>query len=171
MQTNQITSFIDAVKSAGLKNYSFADDTNVVFYNNDNSFILIDEAKETLINVRKTYVTGVPSSENPITISASDFLDIRRAEISGTAEQIKKFCESYGLSLTDDQLKIIVNIEGNNRILKPITGDYTVVYHKLSKAEYEALSDEEKAAYDAKVKEDNKRFEIPKGSVGIVDIR
>ena len=62
-----------------------------------------------------------------------------------------------------------VKIDRNNNIVKPVTGDYTVTYHKLSQAEYDALSEEEKKEYDEKVAKDQARLVgLPKGRAGMV---
>ena len=56
-------------------------------------------------------------------------------------------------------------------IVKPVTGDYTVTYHKLSKEEYDNLPEEKKTEYDEKVAKDQERLtDLPTGrSIMLVD--
>lgn len=168
MTANQITKFLQAVEAAELKSYSFADDICSKYYNSDNSICVYDENSSAIVSIRKTLNNGI-ADNNSLTFTVNDIVDIRKAEVFGTYEQIKKFAEEYGLSLTDEQLQIIVKIDRMNNVVKPITGDYINVYHKLSEAEYEALSDEEKAKYDAMVKDDEDRLHgIPRGRAATI---
>lgn len=160
MTLDQAKKFVDAVKAADIKEYCFFDDIQTRYYNNDNAFVIINDSDETLWNFRKALHT---ESREGIAVISNNIEDIRRAQIISDADHIKKFAESYGLSLTDDQLKILLILNNTNKEVMPITGDYHNVFHTISKESYDALSDEEKAEYDAKLKEESKRYDLPKG--------
>lgn len=166
MKLNQAKSFIDAAKKTKL-NYLFFDDLQSIYYNNDRAVVILNESDSTLWNFRK----ALPSeSREGIVVISNDIEDIRRAQVIGNYDQIKEFANAYGLSLDDDQLKILLTIDNTNKEVMPITGDYHNIFHKLSNAEYEALSDEEKAEYDARIKEENKRYDLPKGVAAQITI-
>ena len=116
-------------------------------------------------------IAGSAMQSNPLKFQMSDIIDIHRAEVQGDYEIIKKFIDAYGLSLTDDQLKVLITIDRNNTIVKPVTGDYTVTYHKLSEEEYNDLSEAKKKEYDEMVAKDQERLTgLPTGrSIMLVD--
>jgi hypothetical protein len=166
MKLNQAKSFIDAAEQTKL-NYLFFDDLQSIYHNNDRAVVILNESNSTLWNFRK----ALPSeSREGIVAISNDIEDIRRAQVIGSYDQIKEFANAYGLSLNDDQLKILLTIDSTNKEVMPITGDYHNIFHKLSDAEYEALSDKEKAEYDAKIKEENKRYDLPKGVAAQITI-
>lgn len=162
MQLSQVKSFINAVKESNINTYCFLDDIGTRYYNdNERSVVVVNESDSTLWNFRKSLPT---EPGNGILVSSNDINDIRRAQIVGNYNQIKEFVNKYGLSLTDDQLKILLVLDNVNKEVMPITGDYHNIFHKLSKEEYEALTPEKKAEYDAHVAEEEKRYALPKGT-------
>ena len=67
---------------------------------------------------------------------------------AGDYQQIVKFVERLGsISLNDDELKILLEIDKKNHDIIPETGDYNR-FHYLSKKQYEALSKEDREKYD-----------------------
>ena len=159
---------MNAVQSAGLKNFAFVDDITAYYKNGESGIVKYDSDSKSIVAIQLNTATSAQSS-NPLRFMMCDIIDIHRAEISGEYEAIKKFIDEFGLSLEEDELKVIMKIDRNNTIVKPVTGDYTVTYHKLSKKEYDELSEEEKKEYDEKVAKDQERLVgIPKGRAGIV---
>ncbi len=168
MTEAQVQKFLSAVQTAELENFSFVDDITCYYNNSSNGVVVYDEADKAIISIQGR-VGGSASVSNPLKVQMADIVDIHRAEVQGTYEIIKKFIDAYGLSLTDDQLKVLITIDRNNTIVRPVTGDYTVTYHKLSKEEYEALSDEQKKEYDEKVAADQARLvDLPKGRAAMI---
>lgn len=161
MKLTQVKKFLNAAKSANIKKYHLLDDIGSRFINDDNAVVLLNESDETLWNFRKPLST---ESREGIVVNSNNIDDIRRAEIIADYDQIKKFIDAYGLSLDNDQLKILLNLNIINKEVMPITGDYHNIFHKLSDAEYEALSPEDKEIYDAHVKEEEKRYDLPRGT-------
>lgn len=172
MTEAQVQKFMSAVEEAEIKNFAFVDDITGYFINSDSGVCVYDSGTKTLVNIKLNTATSAMYS-NPLKIQIADLVDIHRAEVSGTYEIIKKFIDAYGLSLDNDQLKVLLNIDRNNTIVKPVTGDYTTSYHQLSKEEYDALTEEEKKEYDEKVEKDQARLvDLPKGqAVMFVDDR
>ena len=153
-----------AIESAEIKSFAFVDDITAYYKNGESSVCVYDSASSSIIAIGLNPATSAKAS-NPLRFMMSDIVDIHRAEVQGDYESIKKFIDAYGLSLTDNQLKVLININSNNTIVKPVTGDYTVTYHKLSQEEYDALTEEEKKEYDEKVAKDQERLVgLPKGT-------
>lgn len=168
MTEAQVQHFLSAVESAEVKTFSFVDDITCYYKNGDSGVCTYDSANKAIVAVNINTNTTAKVS-NPLRFMMCDITDIHRAEVQGSYEIIKKFIDAYGLSLDDKQLNVLLTIDRNNTIVRPVTGDYTTSYRKLSKEEYNALPEEEKKAYDAKVKADQERLVgIPKGRAGIV---
>lgn len=168
MTEAQVQKFMNAVDSAGIKTFSFVDDITNYYKNSESGVCVYDSASKTIVGIQ---LQGSSSAQfsNPLKLQVCDITDIHRAEVQGEYETIKNFIDAYGLELDDDQLKLLLTIDRNNTIVKPATGDYSTSYKRLSKEEYDALSDEEKEAYDKKVAEDQSRLvDLPKGRAGMV---
>ena len=169
MTEAQITKFMSAIESAEIKTFAFVDDITAYYKNGESGVCVYDSANKAIVGIQLNTSGITAQSSNPLRFMMADIVDIHRAEVQGEYEAIKKFIDAYGLSLTDDQLQVILNLDRSNTIVKPVTGDYTVTYHKLSKEEYDALTEEEKKEYDEKVAKDQARLvDLPKGRAGMI---
>lgn len=169
MTTGQINKFLSAVESAEITTFAFVDDITCYYKNGDSGVCKFDSANNAIVSIQINQGAGSAKLSNPLKFQMCDIVDIHRAEVQGEYEQIKKFIDAYGLDLSDDELKLILKIDRSNTIVKPVTGDYTVTYHKLSQEEYDALSEEEKKKYDETVAKDQERLVgLPKGRAGMV---
>lgn len=170
MTENQIQKFMSAVETAEIKTFAFVDDITCYYKNGDSGVCIYDANDKVIISIQNQ-IAGSAMQSNPLKFQMSDIIDIHRAEVQGDYEIIKKFIDAYGLSLTDDQLKVLITIDRNNTIVKPVTGDYTVTYHKLSEEEYNDLSEAKKKEYDEMVAKDQERLTgLPTGrSIMLVD--
>ena len=163
MTEEQVQKFMSAVEDAEIKTFTFVDDITGYYKNGESGVCVYDSANKAIVSIQGQ-IAGPSQAANPLKFQLSDIVDIHRAEVQGDYEDIKKFIDAYGLSLTDDQLKILITIDRKNTIVKPVTGDYTNIYHKLSPEEYNALTEEEKKEYDEKVAKDQARLvDLPKG--------
>lgn len=168
MTEAQVNKFMSAVESAEIENFCFIDDITCYYTNSDAGVCVYDSSNKAIVSIQKNVAASAQLS-NPLKFQMCDIVDIHRAEVSGTYEIIKKFIDEYGLDLTDDQLKVLLRIDRNNNINKPVTGDYTTTYKKLTPEEYDALTEEEKKEYDKKKAADQARLvDIPKGRAGMV---
>ena len=52
----------------------------------------------------------------------------------------------------------------------PLTGDYSNIFHYVSKETYDAMTEEEKEEYDAHVKKEEERFALPKGTAAQINV-
>ena len=163
MTAAQINKFLSAAEAADIKGYSFFDDIQTRMVNGERSIVIFDEGNDALVCIRPTIQNGIQGKDNAITTIVEDIADVRRAEIYGNYESMKKFLEEYGVTLTNDQIEIILKIDRNNLVVNAMTGDYTNIFHKLSQAEYDALTPEEKAEYDEHVRKEEERYALPKG--------
>lgn len=145
MTSEQVKKFMAGLTAAGITKYQFSTDLGTHYYNNDRSINLIDTTTESVVNIRSRDKIATPAYPEGICIYVSDFGDIHEARFGASADQVKKFVESYGLSLTSDQLKIIVELDSGNYTINPATGNYNFI--PLTDAELAKLSEEEKAKY------------------------
>lgn len=146
MTSEQVTKLINGLKAAGISEYQFSTDLGTHYYNNEAAFNLIDTKSESVLNIRSRDKIATPAYSQGICVYLSDFGDIHEARFGATADQAKKFIESYGLSLDDDQLKILLELDNDNYTINPRTGNY--IFTPLTPEEIEKLSDEEKAEYE-----------------------
>lgn len=152
MTVNGVKAFLNGVKAAGITKYQYDTDLGTHYYNDPDAEAInvFDEKTETIVNFRSK-VGNVSPYEAPICIFASDIGDIHEARVACTREQVEKFINAYGLSLTSDELKVILNINANNYSIKPETGDYKFAYKTAS--EIAAMTPAEKTDYENRKKE------------------
>lgn len=148
MTSEQCQSFLTAVESAGIKSYQFTTDTPSHLYNDgENHITKADFAKECIVAFRSATIGGSHNVYNGIQVVIADFADVHEIRTGGSYDQIKKFCESFNVELTDDEFKVLLKIDKQNYDIKPETGDYNKSFTYLSSKQYEALSNKEKAEY------------------------
>ena len=152
--------FLNALKTAGIKNWEGVNDiASVHYYNNDHCVNVLDESDQTLYNFSRPLPTGSYALEKNIMVRATNLADVHEVAFSGSFKQVKAFIDAFGLSLNDEQMKILVNIYGSNYSLKPVTGDY-LTFKELSEDEINALSEKEKAEYEEAFKKFKSRNDI-----------
>ena len=166
MTTEVCKKFLEAVKSADIKVYEFTTDVGSHFYNdNKTRFVIPNHDLEAIIAIRPANFAGAsfPTYADKIQTVVANYGDIHEVRTAGSYEQIKNFVEAMGLSLTDEQAKIMLEIEHSNYDIKPETGNYVDRFKYLSKKQYDELSDEEKKSYDS---EKEKYEEARKNYIG-----
>ena len=145
MDKATIQKFKSAVEAAGIETYAYVTDIPTYFYNNkDNSIVLEDMSAEIAYCIRDNtnYGSAQYFQNAPIVSFGAKFEDIHEVRVGGTYDQISTFISSLGLSLTDDQKKLLLSIASSKRPIVPPTGDYT--FKELSEEECEVLTAEEK---------------------------
>lgn len=147
MTTDTMTKFQNALTAVGINDYQLSTDLGTHYYNNEKAIILVDNTTESVLNLRSKDKIGSPAYEGPICIYETDFADIHEARLGCNAEEAKKFVEAYGLSLTSDQFKILLDIESNNTNINS-PRNYQK-FHFLTEEEIAALSAEEKVKYES----------------------
>lgn len=148
--------FINALKEAGITNYQFDSDLGTHMYNSSNAVLYLDEPEETMYNfTRRIPKYNTPYGDGNILVYSAHVSDLHEARVAGSYEQIKAFIDAYGMNLSEDQLKIILNIDKKSYNINPMTGDY-FNFKFLSADEYNSLSEEEKEKYD----EDYKKYKL-----------
>ena len=151
MTGEQMNLFLNAAEAADIKYYSFDvdDGTHII---NDSTNHIVKTVGDMLVGISSSNISGSHNlfGNNKIMVTTADCNDCHKARISGDYDQIKTFLQSLGVSdLSEDDLKIMIDINNKNYELKPITGDYVSGFHYLSKKEEDALSPEEKEEYEA----------------------
>lgn len=152
--------FLNALKTAGIKKWEGINDiASVHYYNNDNSFNLLDESDGTLYNFSRPIPSSPYNNAKTVMVRATNLADVHEVAFGGTFQEVKDFINAFGFSLDEDQTKILVNIYGSNYNLKPATGDY-LSFKELTEAEINALSEEERADYEEAFKNFKNRNEV-----------
>lgn len=155
MTTSQCKKFLQAVEEAGIKSYEFDCDTGSRFINDEDTYLTkVSYDDEAVVAFhRSSYMGSVSQYEANVEVHVADFADIHEIRTAGSAEQIEKFAESFGVNLDPEELKIIFKIDRNNLKVIP-EADYEKSYfHYLSELEYQMLPKEKQEEYD-KAKEE-----------------
>lgn len=156
MQKEAMNKFLSAIKAAGMTKWDAVCDIPTHYHHDGERRYNYYDGEETLVNFRGSLTTSTPIWGDPIQISVADISDIHEVTVGGTIEQVKKFCENFGIEMDDELKSILVKIQSANSKLIPETGDYT--FRILSKKEIEKLSPEDKEKYESDLKEYNKRM-------------
>ena len=153
MTPEQCRKFMTAVEAADMRSYEFDCDTGTRYLHDGKTTITkVDYKDNQVVCFRNmgTYGGATRQYEANVEIICSNFDDIHAVRTAGSYEQVKKFIESAGLDLSNDEMKVILTIDKHNVDIKPVTGDYVNGFKYLSKREYSELSDKDKKEYDAK---------------------
>ena len=153
MVKDNIAAVLSALESANIKEYEMVLEEVIHVYNNDNNFII--NGGDIIYGVsRKSQVVGAVPFEGQTVVKAYDPDKVVYMSFAGDFQQIEDFLSAAGQTLTDEQKRILLKIDRTNYNVIPETGDYHP-FKELTPEEYEALTPEEKAAYDAAKKEND----------------
>ena len=150
MTNEQVKKFIQAANDAGLTKYQFDTDLGTRYHHDGiNNFIVHDEANSMLYNARSGWGGSTPVyGEHAIYVMGADLADVHECRVGGDYDKIKTLFENLGITLTEEQKKVLLNINNKNYSLKPETGDYQNVQFKvLTSSEVIKLSEEDRAKY------------------------
>lgn len=154
MNADQCKKWLAAIESAGIKAYQFDTDLGThLYHDGEHAIALTSDDLNAVVAIRSNNFGGSHNTyKNNVQVVMSDYADIHEVRTGGTSEQIRKLVKELGITLTDEQVKIIVDIDKYNYDIKPETGNY-LRFRYLTQNQYDALSDEEKAKYDSEKKE------------------
>lgn len=154
MTSDQTKKVLSILKDLGIKRYEFDTDLGTHYYNDgERNIATYSEEMDMIVNVRATYGYGTKTYDEPIMVFMSDPGDIHEFRFGGDPEVVKKFLEASGLTLSKEDLQVIVNIDRNNVTIKPMTGDYVNGFTELTEKQLEKLSPEERKEYEEKLAE------------------
>lgn len=150
MTVDQCKKWMDAIKAAGIKTYQFDTDLGTHLYHDGvNAVAIPAHDLEAVVAIRANTFGGSHNTyEHNVQAVLSHYGDIHECRTGGTSEQILTLVENLGITLTEEEVKIVVDIDKGNYDIKPETGNYHR-FRYLTQKQYEALSDEEKAKYDS----------------------
>lgn len=169
MNSQQAKAFMNAIEAAGIKTFEFDSDLCTHFYHDGvHAIVKPNYDLECMVAFRANdYGGSVKRYKHNIQAIVSDFGDIHEVRTAGSFDQIKKFAEAIGgIDFTNDELKILVSIDNANYDIIPETGDYVNAFHYLSKKQIAELSTEERAEYEASLKEyeEKKKNHLQRGA-------
>ena len=155
MTSDQINNIINAIESAEIKEYKVTSTCGMHLQVNPSSGVVIrDDGNEILHYIRnKSRVYGGEPFAGNAVVECMDYGDVSEICLGGGFAAIKKFFNELGITLTQDQQEMLVKIDRSNYQIIPETGNYHP-FKPVSQEEYEAMTPEEKAAYDAAKKND-----------------
>ena len=114
MKKEVVTTILDALESADLKNWYAVLDGYRFYYNNENAFNYVDNGQEMVVNFRSQGSQSYSELGGSIVAQACSFDDIHEIRTVGNYDHIKSFAEALGASLTDEQIKILLHIDDAN---------------------------------------------------------
>lgn len=150
MNVDQCKKWMAAIEAAGIKTYQFDTDLGTHLYHDGVNAVAIPAHDiNAVVAIRNNAFGGSHNTySNNVQAVLSDYGDIHEVRTGGTSEQIIKLVEQLGITLKEEEVKIVVNIDKANYDIKPETGNYKR-FRILTQNQYDALSDEEKAKYDS----------------------
>ena len=151
MDASSISKVINALQSAGINNYEAMIDENYHLYNNDNA-ILICNGDDVINIAKKSRVVGAEPYDGETVIKVTKAEHVVYIAFGGNFKEVEDVLGDLGVTLTEEQKRTLLRIDRSNYTVIPETGDYHP-FKELTPEEYEALTPEEKAAYDAAKKE------------------
>lgn len=169
MTGNQIQTLISAMEDAEIKEYQFVTDNNNNLYHSESSVLKFDSSNDMLWAIGLAPRIGTISGGGALMATSSDSESIHEFRVKGDWETMKKLIEKFNLDLTDEEKLILLQTNANNLVVKPVTGDYSNIFHEISPESYEKLTPEEKAKYDEAKKKEDERYKLPKGIAGRID--
>lgn len=149
MRANIIEKIMGAVEETGIKKYHFVTSNIDNFYNDDRNIVIVDMDTSSISNITKRRVI-TNGYDGKLMYQVASFDDIHQFKFGGTYKEIKEFVDALGYSLTDDQVKILLELEASETTLIPEQEDYTFRY--LTKEQIDRLPDDEKEAYEEELK-------------------
>ena len=151
MDKSTVSKILNALESANIKEYELMVDENYHLYNNDNSIII--NGGDEIYNIRrKSKAVGAEPFDGETVVRAFNPDNVVFIAFGGNFKDVEAFLSACGQTLTEEQKKILLKIDRSNYNVIPETGDYHP-FKELTPEEYEALSPEDKAAYNAAKKE------------------
>ncbi len=145
MNSSQASNFVSAMENAEISSYYFVTDMSTNFYH-DGKTAICKLNGDLLVNFRKPQYPAYRTI-NGAEVMIADLADIHEARAIGTAEQIKEVASTLGVSLSDEEYAILLDIDKRDVDLVPATGNY-IEFVFIPKDEYDKLTDEQKAEYD-----------------------
>lgn len=148
MTPEGMNKFLNALKSANIKEYQFDSDLGTHFYNNANAILFTDDDVNMMINVRRRYTREGFPYEGDVFITCADYGDLHEVRFGATYEKTVEFLTAIGITPNEEQMKIIVEIDKKNYEIKPLTGDYNPTFVEKTDEEIANLTAEQKAKYE-----------------------
>lgn len=149
----QVQQILGAITAAGIESYEFDSDVGTHLYH-DGQTHLIKVEDEMIYGIRSSKVAGSHNTfSHNIQVVGMWCEDAHEFFTAGDYQQIDTFMQNVGVNLTADEKEILLRIDKMNSNIIPANGDYNR-FVPISQEEYDQLSPEKKAEYDAKKKAD-----------------
>ena len=153
MTKTQVQQLLGAVAAANITSYEFDSDVGTHLYH-DGVTHLIKVDGEMIYGIRSAKVAGSHNTfSHNVQVVAMNCEDSHEFFTAGDYQQIQTFMQNVGVNLTADEMEIVVRLDKMNSNIIPANGDYNR-FVPISEEEYERLTPEQKAEYDAKKAED-----------------
>lgn len=153
MTKAQVQQILGAITAADIKSYEFDSDTGTHVYHDGQNHLIKVEG-EMIYGIRSSKVAGSHNTfSKNIQVVGMWCEDAHEFFTAGDYQQIDTFMQNVGVNLTADEKEILLRIDKMNSNIIPANGDYNR-FVPISDEEYERLTPEQKAEYDAKKKAD-----------------
>ena len=156
MTADQCQAFMSALEAAEVTNYSFDTDLSNHLRNDGVKSIakpIYDKECIVCFRSNKSYGGSQRAFDSNIEFILADFGDVHEVRCGLDYKQAETFVEALGgIDLTEEEFNILLEIDGHNYNVNPITGNYVDTFHYLSQKQLDELTPEEREEY-----EENKR--------------
>jgi len=153
MKQVQVQRILSAVAAAGITSYEFDSDTGTHVYHDGETHLIKTEG-EMIYGIRSAKVAGSHNTfSHNVQVVGMWCEDAHEFFTAGDYQQIDTFMQNVGINLTADEKEILLRIDKMNSNIIPANGDYNR-FVPISQEEYDRLSPEKKAEYDAAKKAD-----------------
>lgn len=128
--------------------------TNIRLWDNERSRIIMDQSIDGCWCFRSSNSNAGAIAEygrNNIAVYNVKADCVSECSVGGSKKDVMAFAKDVGINLSEDDLKVINDINKFTQELYPETGDYKV-FKKLTDEEIAKLSEDEKKAYDEALK-------------------
>ena len=147
MKADSMAKFIAAVEDAEITVWSAVTAPMVHWYNNpDQKQFIKHDGGDYIATARFNRQNEGPGK---IELGYANLDDIHEVRTSGTPAQIKQVMEALGMTITDDDMNILIQINASEKDIVPPTGNYqTPSFVYLTQKQFDALTQKEKLKYE-----------------------
>lgn len=151
MTDEKSTAILSAIESAGIEKFALGTDLMTTLYHDGKNYInkFVDG---TWYNFRNEKINkgSTPPFTGNLGVVAVDSVDVHEIRVAGDYEHIKAFAEALNIELSDDELKLLIQIDKQkNAEIVPETGDYVHGFKYLGEKELSWMTPEEREQYEA----------------------
>jgi hypothetical protein len=147
MTKELLTNFFNVVEEMKLKSYYICiNSTWNRFINNGENSIVKYDGNETICCIKGEPTPSTSPFQGNVRAYVTHMNEINEFRVGGSYKDVKDFVEKMGFTLSDQDIKIMLEINNKNTKLIPVTGDYSK-FKKLTQEEFDELTPAQQEQY------------------------